>query len=83
MIDAARRRKARAKAGCAQARTHKPALTHGEQSTIREWIRGERSCLHMQTNTRSLVVVKEDQGVGLEPVLSLMRLSASRQPITV
>ena len=40
MIDAARWRKARAKAGCTQATIPKPVHTYGEHSTIKTWTRG-------------------------------------------
>lgn len=73
MIDAARRRKARAKAGCAQAKTYKSVLTHGEHSTIREWTRGVQVLCSPADNVRPLVEVKDDQRVGFEPGLRPLR----------
>jgi hypothetical protein len=86
MIDAARWRKARAAAGCAQAPDLKPQA--GPRSSP---VRHDRSdppdearkfCAHRTRSLCLLVTTQDGQMVGFEAVLGLTRSSASRRSTT-
>ncbi|WP_413936104.1 hypothetical protein [Nitrospira sp. BLG_1] len=84
MIDAARRWKARATAGCAQAPALKPQAgprsspaRHGSAASPDE---ARRSCSDRPKRPSPFAAVEEDQRVGFEAVLSLLQLSASGRP---
>ncbi len=66
MIDAARWRKARAKAGCAQATTHKRLPRTESRARLENGHEEYRSCVDMLTNACLIVDVK-DKRVGFEP----------------
>jgi hypothetical protein len=83
MIDAARRWKARATAGCAQAPDQKPQAgprsspaRHGRADPTDE---ARKSYAHRTKSLCLLVTTEDGQMVGFDVVLSVMRLSASRR----
>ncbi len=86
MIDAARRWKARATAGCAQALDPEPQACprssparHGRAASPDE---ARRFCSERPKRPSPFAAVEQDQRVCFEAVLSLMRLSTSRRPTT-
>ena len=84
MIDAARRWKARATDGCAQAPALKPQADPRSPTAKHDGAdspdEARRFSSHRTRNTRPLVKAEDDQRIGFEP--GLRRLSANRRPST-
>jgi len=84
MIDAARRWKARAEAGCAQApgseTTSWSSLINSTTWQSRFNRGGRRSCSDRPKRPSPFAEMEESQRIGFETVVSLTQLSASRRP---